>query len=63
MLGTNDAKQHGQKCPLGCAPARLLHLLGTRLAAPGSSALPGRGRPTERPASASGARASHLQDP
>ena len=63
MLGTNDAKQHGQKCPLGCAPARLLRLLGTRLAALGSSALPGRGRLTGRPATASGARASRLQDP
>ena len=62
MLGTNDAKQHGQECPLGCDPARLLHLLGTRLAALGSSALPGRGRLTGRPATASGARASRLQD-
>ena len=63
MLGTNDAKQHGQKCPLGCDPARLLRLLGTRLAALRSSALPGRGRLTGRPANASGARASRLQDP
>jgi hypothetical protein len=36
---------------------RLLCLLSARLAAPGSSALPGRGRPTGRPATASGARA------
>eukprot|EP00964_Phaeocystis_antarctica_P146882 scaffold113317_cov51-Phaeocystis_antarctica.AAC.1 len=36
---------------LGSAPARLLRLLRARLAALGSSALPGRGRPTERPAS------------
>ena len=63
MLGTNDATQHGQKCPLGCDPARLLRLRGTRLAALGSPALPGRGRLTGRPATASGARASHLQDP
>ena len=44
------------KCPpLGDAPARLLCLLSARLAAPGSSALPGRGRATGRPATASGA--------
>ena len=30
------------KCPLGRAPARLLHLLRARLAALGSSALPGK---------------------
>ena len=47
--------------PLGSAPARLLRLLRTRLAALGSSALPGRGRPTGRPATASGARAGRLQ--
>ena len=34
------------KCSLASAPARLLCLLRARLAAPGSSALPGRGRPT-----------------
>ena len=49
------------KCPLGSAPARLLCLLRARLAALGSSALPGRGRPTGFPATASGARASRLQ--
>eukprot|EP00964_Phaeocystis_antarctica_P010246 scaffold5628_cov53-Phaeocystis_antarctica.AAC.2 len=48
-------------CTLGSAPARLLCLLRTRLAALGSSALPGRGRPTERVATASGARVSRLQ--
>ena len=48
-------------CPLGSAPARLLCLLTARLVALGSSALPGRGRPTELPATASGARASCLQ--
>ena len=48
-------------CPLGSALARLLHLLGAHLAALGSSALPGRGRPTGRPATASAARASRLQ--
>ena len=44
------------KCSLGTAPARLLRLLGARLAALGSSALLGRGRPIGRPATASGAR-------
>ena len=38
------------KCSLGSAPARLLCLRRARLAAPGSSALPGRGRPTGFPA-------------
>ena len=43
-------------CPFGgSAPARLLRLLGARLAALGSSALPGRGRPAGRPAIASAA--------
>ena len=42
-------------------PPRLLYLLGARLAALGGSALPRRGRPSERPATASGARASRLQ--
>ena len=52
----------GSKCRrLDSAPARLLRLLRARLAAPGSSALPGRGRPTGRPAAASGARASRVQ--
>ena len=49
------------KCPLGSAPARLLRLLRVRLAAVGSSALPGRGSDTGRPATAFGARANHLQ--
>ena len=49
------------KCTLGSAPARLLCLLRARLAALGSSALPGRGRPSGRPATASSARASRLQ--
>jgi len=48
---------HGQS-----APARLLCLPTARLTAPGSSSLPGRGRPTGNPATASGARASRLQD-
>ena len=48
-------------CPLGSAPARPLRLLRARLAALGGSALPGRGRATGRPATASGARASRLQ--
>ena len=49
------------KCSLGTTPARLLCLLRARLAALGSSALPGRGRPTGRPGTASAARASRLQ--
>eukprot|EP00964_Phaeocystis_antarctica_P026443 scaffold14896_cov55-Phaeocystis_antarctica.AAC.1 len=40
------------KCSLGSAAARILRLLGARLSALGSSALPGRGRPIERPATA-----------
>ena len=44
----------------GSAPARLLCLLRARLAALGSSALPGRGPATGLPATASGARASRL---
>ena len=51
------------KCSLASAPARLLRLLRARLEALGSSALPGRGRPTVRPATASGARASRLHSP
>ena len=47
--------------PLGSAPARLLRLLSARLPAPGSSALPGRGPATGRPATASEARANRLQ--
>ena len=53
--------QHGQSARLGSSPARPLHLLRARLAAPCSSALPGRGPATGRPAAASGARASRLQ--
>ena len=48
------------KRPLGSAPARLLCLLRARLTALGSSSLPGRGRPTGRPATALGARACYL---
>ena len=44
--------------PLGSAPARPPCLLRARLAAPGGPALPGRGRLTGRPATASGARTS-----
>ena len=54
-------RQHGQSAPLGSAPARLLCLLRARLAALGSSALPRRVWPTERPATASDARANCLQ--
>ena len=53
--------QHGQSATLGSAPARLLHLLRARLAAPCSSALPGRAPATGIPATASAARASRLQ--
>eukprot|EP00964_Phaeocystis_antarctica_P105525 scaffold70519_cov69-Phaeocystis_antarctica.AAC.2 len=45
------------KWPLGSAQSRLLCLLRARLAALGSLALPGRGQPTGRLATASGARA------
>ena len=45
------------KCALGSAPARLLCLLRARLVALLNSALPGRDRPTGRPATAPGARA------
>ena len=57
--GTNLSKgvPAWSKCPLGSAPARLLCLPRARLAALGSSALPGRGRPTGLPATA----ASRLQ--
>eukprot|EP00964_Phaeocystis_antarctica_P063811 scaffold38322_cov56-Phaeocystis_antarctica.AAC.3 len=53
------------KCRLGSAPARLLRLLRARLAALGSSALSGRGRPTGCPATTygAGARASRIQSP
>ena len=66
-----SASQHGRKCSLGGAPARLLRLLGARLAALGGSALRvqtrqsgwadhwGR-RVTGRPAASSAARASRL---
>ena len=50
--------QRARSAPLGSAPARLLCLLRARLAAPSSSALPGRGRATGRPATASGTRGS-----
>ena len=55
------------KCPplampqLGSCACSGHALLSARLAAPGSSALPGRGRATRRPATASGARAGRLQ--
>ena len=52
QIGLRDFKSRMQsrmtawsKCPLGSAPARLLRLLGARLAALGSSALPGRAGP------------------
>jgi hypothetical protein len=46
--------------PLGSASARRLRLLRGRLAALGSSALPGRGRPTGRPAVATALAAAQL---
>ena len=61
QLAAEFCKTAGSKCPLGSAPARLLRLLRARLAAMGSSALPGRGRPTGHQATASGVRASRLQ--
>ena len=57
----NEVLQQGQSPPLGSAPARPLCLLRARLAALGSSVLPGRGRPTGRPATASGIRTSRLK--
>ena len=61
-LGVNEPRgSRGSGEPLASAAARLPRLLRARLAAPGSAALPGRGRPTGRPATASAARASLLQ--
>ena len=52
QIGLRDFKSRMQsrmtawsKCPLGSAPARLLRLLGARLAALGSSVLPERAGP------------------
>ena len=45
-LGLSNALQHRQSASLGSAPARLLRLFRARLAALGSSALAGSGRPT-----------------
>ena len=59
--GRHQGSAARSKCLLGSARARRLRLLRGRLAALGGSALPGSGRPTGRPATASGARASHLQ--
>eukprot|EP00964_Phaeocystis_antarctica_P006888 scaffold3725_cov48-Phaeocystis_antarctica.AAC.5 len=53
-------KQQGQQCPPWQCPSSA-PVPPAHLAALGSSALPGRGRPTERPATASGARAGRLQ--
>ena len=47
------------KCSVGSAPARLMCLLRSRLAALDSSALPGRGRPTASGARAIQSRQSH----
>ena len=58
---TKTGKATRPKCPLGGTHARLPRLRTARLAALGSSALPGRGRPTGRLATASDARASRLQ--
>lgn len=61
-LKQRQAEQHGYappwQCLLGRGPARLLRLLRARLATLGSAALPGRGRPTGRPATACPATAS-----
>ena len=56
-----SVEEHGQRWPLGSTPARPMCLLRARLVALGSSALAERGRPTRRPATASGARARRLQ--
>ena len=62
MVGEREAAtQHGQSATLGSALARRLCLLRARRAPLGSSALPGRGSATGRPATALGARASRLQ--
>ena len=61
LLVSWEVRPHGQSAPLASAPARLLRLLRARLAALGSSALPGGGQLTGRPTTASGARASRLQ--
>eukprot|EP00964_Phaeocystis_antarctica_P099535 scaffold65387_cov61-Phaeocystis_antarctica.AAC.3 len=53
--GEEQTRRSMVKAPLGSAPARLLCLLRARLAALSSSALPARGRPIGRPATASGA--------
>ena len=62
-MGLVMVAQHGQSAPLGSASARLLCLLTVRPSALGSSALPGRGPATGRPATISGARASRFQSP
>ena len=58
-----DGKPAGSQWPpLGSTPARLLRLLGARLAALGGLALPEREtRPTGRPDTAAAARVNHLQ--
>ena len=68
-----EEEQHGHSAALAVPPwqcpklgsrassGRLLRLLRAPLAPLGSSALPGRGQPTGRPATASGSRASRLQ--
>ena len=73
IINTGDAKvvdliaafrtSAWSKCSLGRTPARFLCLLRARLAVPASSALPGRGPATGRPATASGARAPSLSPP
>ena len=54
--------EHAQSAHLAAPPARLMCLHWARLVALGSSALPGRGRPTGRPATSSGAAASKAAD-
>ena len=56
-----SAGQHGQSAALAVPQVDSCAFLRARLAALGSSALPGRGRPTGRPATALRARASRLQ--
>eukprot|EP00964_Phaeocystis_antarctica_P024401 scaffold13668_cov72-Phaeocystis_antarctica.AAC.3 len=60
LYGKGAVPQHGQTATLGSAPARLLRLLRARLVALAARHSQVRGRPTGRPATASGARASPL---
>ena len=60
-IASEPCGQHGQSALLSSAPAQPLRLPKVRLAALGSSALPGRGPATEGAATASTARACRLR--